>query len=131
MSIYNVRPSFMNRYYLYISKRVYHSLFTAHCIGKPLPKTSSLHSIISSAQSYPLQNYISREEFTFIDHYLNRLTNSLINYFYLFQNSQNTIASFMLGFLSTIHSLFSFTDTPLYTEEIHCSLQLYPKTRSR
>ena len=100
-------------------------------IGKPLPKTCSLHSIISYAQSYPLQNYISREEFTFTDHYLNQLINSLIRYFYFFQNSQNTIASFTLGFLPTIHSLFSFTDTPLYIEEIHWSLQPYLKTLSR
>ena len=100
-------------------------------IGKPLPKACSLHSITSYAQSYPLQNYISREEFTFTDHYLNQLINSLINYFYFFQNSQNTIASFTLGFPATIHSLFSFTGTPLYIEEIHCSLQPYPKTLSR
>ena len=100
-------------------------------IGKPLPKTCSLHSVISPVQPYPLQNYISREEFTFTDHYLNQLINSLINYFYFFQNSQNTIESFTLGFLPTIHSLFCVTDTPLHIEEIHCSLQPYPKTLSR
>ena len=100
-------------------------------IGKSLPKTCSLYFITSSAQAYPLQTYISREEFTFTDHYLNQLINSLINYFYFFQNSQNTIASFTLGFLPTIHSPISFTDTPLHIEEIHCSLQPYPKILSR
>ena len=68
-------------------------------IGKPLPETCLLYSIIPSAHSYPLENYISREEFTFADHYPNQLIDSLINYFYFFQFSHNTIASFTLGFL--------------------------------
>ena len=111
-----------------MSKHVSHSLFTAHCHRKTIGKNLFvvLHHIFCT-----VQNYINREEFTFTDHYLNQLINSLINYFFFFQNSQNMIASFILGFLPTIHSLFSFTDTPLYIEEIHCSLQPYPKTLSR
>ena len=38
ISIYNVRPSFINRYYLYMSKHVSHSLFAAHCHWKIIPK---------------------------------------------------------------------------------------------
>ena len=38
ISIYNVRPSFINRYYLYMSKHVSHSLFTAHCHWKTIAK---------------------------------------------------------------------------------------------
>ena len=35
-SIYNMRPSFINRYYSHVSKHVYHSLFTAHCRWKTI-----------------------------------------------------------------------------------------------
>ena len=38
ISIYNVRPSFINRYYLHMSKYVYHNLFTARCHWKTIPK---------------------------------------------------------------------------------------------
>ena len=121
ISIYNVHLSFIDRYYLYMSnhalKYITASLLLT-VIGKPLPKTCSVYSIISSAHSYPLQNYISREEFTLTGYYLNQLINSLINYFYFFQNSQNTIANVRLGFMPTIHSLVSYRYTSLYRRHL-------------
>ena len=38
ISIYNVRPSFINHYYFHMLKHVSHSLFTAHCHWKTIPK---------------------------------------------------------------------------------------------
>ena len=40
------------------------------------------------------------------------------------------IASFRLGFMPTIHSPFSFTDTHLYVKEPYCSFKAIPPQKS-
>ena len=53
ISIYNVHPSFINRYYLYMSKHVTQSFFTTHCHWKTISKNLfvALHYVLRTVIS--------------------------------------------------------------------------------